>query len=82
MARGEKINEFGKFVRLNSGGEIVEVVSVDSTEITVKYYGKNLTMKHREVSLVTPEEAVAASQVDKRVFIFQHYDSGGPTADE
>ena len=58
----KRFNEFGKFVRLNLVGEIVEVVSVDSTEITVKYYGKDLTMKHREVSFVTDEEAAAAAK--------------------
>jgi hypothetical protein len=81
---------FGKFVRLNLIGEIVEVVSVDSTEITVKYRGHHLTMNHYEVSRITrEEEAAAASQVDKskseklkhrvdeRVFIFQPKKSGG-----
>jgi len=52
---------FGKFVRLNLIGEIVEVLSFD---ITVKYNGKNLTMEHYEVSRITPEEeAVAAKHV-------------------
>jgi hypothetical protein len=55
---------FGKFVRLNLIGEIVEVLSFDSTDITVKYNGKNLTMEHYEVSRITPEEeAVAAKHV-------------------
>jgi hypothetical protein len=53
---------FGKFVRLNLIGEIVEVVGFDSTDITVNYKGKNLTMEHYEVSRVTPEEAAAAAR--------------------
>jgi hypothetical protein len=52
---------FGKFVRLNLIGEIVEVVHVDSTEITVNYKGALLTMEHYEVSRVTPEEEIAAA---------------------
>jgi len=36
-----------KFVRLNLIGEIVEVVGFDSTNITVKYRGKNLTITLR-----------------------------------
>jgi hypothetical protein len=51
-----------KFVRLNLIGEIVEVVGFDSTNITVKYRGKNLTMEHYEVSRVTPEEAAVAAR--------------------
>jgi hypothetical protein len=57
----EHLKEFGKFVRLNLIGEIVEVLSFDSTEITVNYHGKNLTMEHYEVSRVTPEEAATAA---------------------
>ncbi len=51
---------FGKFVRLNLTGEIVDVVSFDSTEITVNFRGRSLVMAHYEVSRVTPEEAAAA----------------------
>jgi hypothetical protein len=56
-------DDFGKFVRLNLIGEIVEVVSFDSTNITVKYKGQNFTMEHFEVSRITSEEeAVAAAK--------------------
>jgi hypothetical protein len=54
---------YGKFVRLNLIGEIVEVVGFDSTNITVRYKGQNLTMEHFEVSRITSEEeAVAAAK--------------------
>lgn len=57
-------DEFGKFVRLNLIGEIVEVLDCDSTEITVNYKGKKLVMGHYEVSRITSEEeAVAARRV-------------------
>ncbi|HXC34761.1 MAG TPA: hypothetical protein VNV43_02740 [Candidatus Acidoferrales bacterium] len=56
--------EFGKFVRLNLIGKIVEVVSTDATEITIKFFGHLLTMKHNEVSCITPEEAAA---VERRI---------------
>lgn len=52
---------FGKFVRLNLIGEIVEVLSFDSTDIVINYKGKILTMEHYEVSRLTPEEEVAAA---------------------
>jgi hypothetical protein len=56
-------DDFGKFVRLNLIGEIVQVVSFDSSNITVKYKGQNLTMEHFEVSRITSEEeAVAAAK--------------------
>ncbi len=56
-------DDFGKFVRLNLIGEIVEVVNFDSSNITVKYKGQNLTMEHFEVSRITPEEeSVAAAK--------------------
>jgi hypothetical protein len=45
-----------KFVRLNLIGEIVEVVSFNSMEITIKFQGMNLTMQHDEVSRIPPEE--------------------------
>jgi hypothetical protein len=62
----KKSDAFGKFVRLNLIGETVEVASVDSAGITIKYHGNHITMKHWEVSHVTPdEEAAAASQVGK-----------------
>jgi len=53
---------FGKFVRLNLIGEIVEVLSFDSTDIVINYKGKILRMEHYEVSRVTPEEEVAAAR--------------------
>lgn len=53
---------FGKFVRLNLIGEIVEVLSFDSTDIVINYKGKILTMEHHEVSRLTPEEEVAAAR--------------------
>lgn len=53
---------FGKFVRLNLIGEIVEVVSFDSSEIMINFKGRNLTMEHYEVSRLTPEEEAAAAQ--------------------
>jgi hypothetical protein len=56
-------DDFGKFVRLNLIGEIVEVVGFDSTNITIRYKGQNLTMEHFEVSRITSEEeAVAAAK--------------------
>jgi hypothetical protein len=61
MYMAKEFDKFGKFVRLNLVREIVEVVSVDPTEITVKYYGMNIPMQHHEVSLVTPEEAAAVA---------------------
>jgi len=53
---------FGKFVRLNLIGEIAEVLSFDSTDITVNYKGKILTMEHYEVSRLTPTEEATASR--------------------
>jgi hypothetical protein len=47
---------FDQFVRLNLTGEIVEVVTLDSTEITISYRGRNVVMKHHEVTHITPEE--------------------------
>ncbi len=58
----KKSDVFGKFVRLNLGGEIVEVMSVDSAGITIKYFGNHIAMKYWEVSLVTSEEAAAAGK--------------------
>ena len=55
------LKPFGKFVRLNLIGEIVEVLSFDSTDIVINYKGKILTMEHYEVSRLTPEEEVAAA---------------------
>jgi hypothetical protein len=57
----EHSSAFGKYVRLNLIGEIVEVVSYDTTEITIKYRGGSLTMQHFEVSRLTPEEETAAA---------------------
>lgn len=54
---------FGKFVRINLTGEIVEVVSFDLTEITISFKGRNLIMNHYEVSRITPEEAAAATRI-------------------
>jgi hypothetical protein len=56
----EKWNTFGKFVRLNLIGEVVEVVCCDSTEITIKFKETDLTLKHYEVSRITAAEAVVA----------------------
>jgi hypothetical protein len=53
---------FGKFVRLNLTGEIVEVSDCNSTEIMVNFKGKKLAMHHYEVSWVTPQEATAAAE--------------------
>jgi hypothetical protein len=58
---GKHDDKFGKFVRLNLIGEIVEVVDCDSTEITVNYKGRKFTMDHHEVSRITPEEAAIAA---------------------
>ncbi|HXC36228.1 MAG TPA: hypothetical protein VNV43_10160 [Candidatus Acidoferrales bacterium] len=60
----KKFNEFGKFVRLNIIGEIVEVEGCDSTEITINYKGRKYTMDHNEVSRITPEDAAA---MEKRI---------------
>jgi hypothetical protein len=54
---------FGKFVRLNLIGEIVEVLSFDSTDIVVNYKGKILTMEHYEVTRLTPEEEAVAKRI-------------------
>jgi hypothetical protein len=54
---------FGKFVRLNLIGEVAEVLSFDSTDITVNYKGKIMTMEHYEVSRLTPEEETMASRL-------------------
>lgn len=53
---------FGKFVRLNLTGEIVEVLDCNSTEIIINFKGKKLTMAHHQVSWVTPEEAALAAK--------------------
>jgi hypothetical protein len=53
--------QFGKFVRLNLTGEIVEVVGFDSTDIMINYRGRNLTMAHHEISHLAPEEAAPAN---------------------
>jgi hypothetical protein len=52
---------FGRYVRLNLIGEIAEVVSFDTTEITIKYKGNTLTMDHYEVSRISHEEEVLAA---------------------
>ena len=54
------LEAFGRFVRLNLIGEIVQVVSFDSTDIMINYKGKILTMAHHEVSRITPEEEASA----------------------
>lgn len=57
----ESPKAFGKYVRLNLIGEIAEVVSFDTTDITVRFKGNTLTMEHYEVSrLSVEEEAIAA----------------------
>jgi hypothetical protein len=53
---------FGKFIRLNLTSEIVEVVSSNSSEITIDYKGRHLTLRHSEVSRLTPEETAAAAK--------------------
>ena len=53
---------FGKFVRLNLFGAIVEVVDCNSAEIVVNYKGEKLRVSHSEVSWATPEEAAAAAE--------------------
>jgi hypothetical protein len=58
---GKQFDTFGKFVRLNLIGEIVEVVDCDSTEITINYKGRQFTLDHYEVSRITPEEAAVAA---------------------
>jgi hypothetical protein len=52
---------FGKFVRPKLIGEIVEVVSFDSEEVTIDFKGQNVTLKHYEVSCITSEETEAAA---------------------
>jgi preprotein translocase subunit YajC len=59
---GIHADNFGKFVRLNLIGEIVEVLDYDSTEITVNYKGRKLTFDHHEVSRITPEEEAVATR--------------------
>lgn len=58
----KKFESFGKFVRLNLFGHIVEVVDCNSAEIVVNYKGEKLRMSHSEVSWATPEEAAAAAE--------------------
>jgi hypothetical protein len=53
---------FGKFVRLNLTGEIVEVFDCNSSEIIINFKGQKLAMAHHQVSLVTPEEAALAAK--------------------
>jgi hypothetical protein len=53
---------FGKFIRLNLTGEIVEVVGFNSTDITINFKGKILTMEHYEVSRITHEEELVAAR--------------------
>ena len=53
---------FGKFVRLNLTGELVEVLECNSTEIIINFKGKKLTMAHHQVSWATPEEAAVAAK--------------------
>ncbi|HEX3625840.1 MAG TPA: hypothetical protein VH280_10490 [Verrucomicrobiae bacterium] len=56
----KKHASFGKFVRLNRLGDIVEVLDCNSAEILVNYKGEKLRMSHSEISWATPEEAAAA----------------------
>jgi hypothetical protein len=53
---------FGRFVRLNINGEIVEVLGCDSSDITINFKGNILTMDHDEVSRITSEEAAVAAE--------------------
>ena len=62
MTNQPETEAFGKFVRLKLTGDIVEVVSFDSTDITIKFKGQNLTMEHYEVSRIAPEEAAAMAK--------------------
>ena len=59
---GKQSGTFGKFVRLNVIGEIVEVVDCDLTEITINFKGRNFRMDHEEVSHITPEEEAMLAQ--------------------
>jgi hypothetical protein len=47
---------FHKFVRLNLTREIVQVMRLDSSEITIKYREQNLILNHNEISCITLEE--------------------------
>jgi hypothetical protein len=49
---------FEKFVRLNLTGQVVELESYDADAgtATIKYLGKNVTVRCGEISHVTPEE--------------------------
>jgi hypothetical protein len=57
----ENPRAFGKYVRLNLIGEIAEVLSFDSTEITIRFKGNTLTMEHYEVSRISAEEEATAA---------------------
>jgi hypothetical protein len=48
---------FGKFVRLNLTGEIVEVVNYTKSEITIRFKGKDLVMSHGDISRIAADEA-------------------------
>jgi hypothetical protein len=60
MAKNAEASD--KFVRLKLIDAVVEVVGFDPKEITVNFKGKNLVLKHNEVSGLTPEEAAAAAK--------------------
>jgi hypothetical protein len=58
----KKFASFGKFVRLNLTGQIVEVLDCNLIEIIVNFEGKKLTMTHSDISWATPQEAAAAAE--------------------
>jgi hypothetical protein len=64
MKKPSEIN--GKLVRLNLTGEIIEVLADDSTEITVKYLGENITLYPHEVSALTAKEVATYRMGSKR----------------
>jgi len=51
---------------LNLTGEIVEVLTGDSKELTIKYRGENITLFRYEVSALTAEEEAAYRQGSKQ----------------
>ena len=64
MKNPSEIN--GKFVRLNLTGEIVEVLTGDSKELTIKYRGENITLFRYEVSALTAGEEASYTKGSKQ----------------
>jgi hypothetical protein len=56
-----------RYVRLNLTGEVVEVESSNSSDVSVRYGGLTLTFPWHEVKLVSPEEAAASKQKPKKL---------------